>query len=220
MALILRGGSYNLAPAAFIIPPESPPVLAGVPDDLVKTAASCGGIIHQAFTDVIDGGLFVKAPCLCCYRVKPGAEAEAGRALKLFARHYNPDDYAGSRVFFRTVDTLGRDLREPELAALGRRLAAITGPEEKYLHHLSTQLCVAVPMCTPNTLWVYSTGEGRRLLRHLARRFRAMRITVASSDAAVFPRHRYRMYAATGQPAATLLAAAIAWSRAKKRASR
>ena len=212
--------------------------VATLPDDLFVAAAAAGALTCIPFLDILDGGCFARAPCLCCYAAHSAAQArEASAALRIYQRYYDDASYLGSRAYARTVAALSRDLREGELAEVASFLATLDSTSDAVREingRWGGRMCVAVPPCRPGTLWVYSTADGRRLLRHLARGLRKggppVKVTVASSDPTAFPRYRYRMYAAAlaepegppspeapGEPGTLagepLLEAALAWSR-------
>jgi len=198
---------------------------AAVPDDLLAAAASSGALTCMPFLDILDGGCFARAPCLCCYEALSAQRArEAGAALRIFRRYYDPASYLESRAYARVVAALSRDLRADEVAEVAQHLAVLDSTPDAVREingRWAGRLCVAAPPCQPGVLWVYSTVDGRRLLRHLARGLRKggapVKVTVASSDPAVAPRFRYRMYAAApvrGEGPA-LLEAALAWARAR-----
>jgi hypothetical protein len=210
-----------------------------LPDDLLVTAACTGALTHAAFLDVLDGGCLVPAVCLCCYTAVSHAKArEAAGAIQAFRRYYNAGSYVKSRAYVRTVAALARDLRPEELTELKNEIyhcaeagyGAAAG-EPAWVREANAGmpgLCLAAPPCQPGVLWVYSTLDGRRLLRHLARWApksgapAPVRVTVASSDAACSPKRRYRMYAAAlsgtapkadTQNSTVLLEEAVAWVR-------
>jgi hypothetical protein len=211
--------------------------VAALPDDLLVAAAVSGPLTSMPFLDILDGGCFARAPCLCCYAAPSAAAArEAAAALRLFQQYYDGASYLGSRAFVRTVAALSRDLRPDEVADVREHVGALDEtPDSVRELNAAEGVCVALPACRPGALWIYSTPAGRRLLRHLARGLRKdgapVRVAVASSDPTLFPRFRYRMYAATllrsqtqrhpasaAQPDAPtdieiLLAAALAWVR-------
>ena len=200
------------------------------PDDLLVTAAASGALTSVPFLDILDGGYFTRAPCLCCYAThSPASTREAGVALRLFRRYYDAASYLDSRAFVRVVAALSRDLHPSEMAEVAEHISALDSTPDDVREingRWAGRLCVATPPCQPGVLWVYSTPDGRRLLRHLARGLRKggapVKVIVASSDPAVFPRFRYRMYAAAfahsdvSAPArgeASLLDTALAWTR-------
>ncbi len=198
-----------------------------VPDDLLLAAAAAGALVAPPFLDILEGGCFALAPCLCCYASRSARDArEADAALALFRRYYDARSYLESRAFVRVVAALLRDPGPDELAGVAAHLAALDstpGEVREINERWAGRLCVATPGCQPGVLWVYSSADGRRLLRHLARGLRRggapVKVTVASSDARVYPRFRYRMYAAAlagglaGGTGLELLHAALEWAR-------
>lgn len=202
--------------------------LAAIPDDLLVTAAMSGATTSMALLDILDGACFARAPCLCCYAAHSAARArEAAAALRMFRQYFDADSYVRSRAYARAVAAMSRDLRPEEAAEVKDHVARLdTTPDTVREINGSSLgearagpgLCVVLPPCQPGVLWVYSTPEGRRLLRHLARKGGGpVKVTVASSDPGTTPRFRYRMYAASlvagGTPA--LLDTALAWVRAR-----
>jgi len=264
--LLLRAGQWRVRPGLLSAPPSMTPgelreacaaqgVAAGedTPDDLLLAAAASGASSSPALLDILDGGEFVAAPCLCCYHIRdPEQFREVQAALRLFGEYFDPAQHVRSRAFGRTVATLSRDLFPDEVEMVRRRLAAQvargaaqrgaapTPPDAlREIHHLERGLCLAEPPCRPGTLWVYSTPDGRRLLRYLSRlaqremRSHSLRVTVASSDPGCLPRYRFRMYSAAleprgggrGQdvsaPSPSLLArATLDWARTRSRQRR
>lgn len=242
-ALFARHGSeWRVRLGAFAAPPpcslgELRRVLAGegplaaprgalaekdLPDDLVATAAACGATTSLAFLDILDGGGFARAPCLCCYAAATAGRArDAGAALKTFLRYYSAQSFLESRAFARLAATLARDLMPREVGEVREFVAALDStPDVVRAINAAAGLCVALPPCRPGRVWVYSTPAARRLLRHLSRKSGiALRVAVASSDAATHPRFRYRMYevAVPGDAGADavprLLETAAAWAR-------
>jgi hypothetical protein len=213
----LAGAGEDLRALGGEAPPEE------LPDDLLVAAAASGAVACTAFLDILDGGCFARAPCLCCYGAYSAAQArEAAEGLRLYRRYFSAATYVGSRAYLRAVAAMSRDLRPEEAAEVRAFLAGLDGtPDTVREINGGGDLCVAVPPCRPGTLWVYSTPGGRRLLRHLARASRRtgapVRVTVASSDPGTHPRHRFRMYAASlagGSAGAPLLETALAWVRA------
>ena len=208
--------------------------LDATPDDLLAAAAVSGATTSMALLDILDGACFDRAPCLCCYvaRSTRGAR-EAATALHMFCRYYDAGSYVRSRAYARAVASMSRDLRPEEAAEVKRHTALLdsTPDSVREINGIdlgdarSGGLCVVTPPCQPGVLWVYSTPEGRRLLRHLARASQKagggpVKVTVASSNPGTFPRFRYRMYAASpvadraGAPA--LLDTALSWARARR----
>lgn len=181
--------------------------LEAIPDDLLVTAAMSGATTSMAFLDILDGACFAHAPCLCCYTAHSAARArEAATALRVFRQYFDTGSYVRSRAYARAVAAMLRDLRPEEAAEVKAHIARLdTTPDTVREINGSTLggprgpgLCVALPSCQPGVLWVYSTPEGRRLLRHLARKGGGpVKVTVASSDPGMAPRFRYRMYAAS-----------------------
>jgi hypothetical protein len=212
-------------------------IRSGAADDLLHAAVLSGVVTNPAFLDILDGGLFERAACLCCYTTREGGAREARAALRLFQDYYNAMAYIRSRAYARSVATLSRDLQPEELDEVRAHLAHLdaTPAPVREINRLGAAggICVAAPLCRPGTLWVYSSPAGRRLLRHLSRSLTAVRVVVASSDPGVLPRFRYRMYAAwlagdagagdaprtTSDPDVLLLAAA-AWVRERVSAAR
>ncbi len=179
-----------------------------LPDDLLITAARVGALMCTAFLDILDGSSFTPAPCICCYAASAAQAREIAASIQAFRRYYNAASYVQSRAYARAVKMMAQDLGESELAGLKNEIYHAAGGgfgrdarEPALVREANAAvpgLCVAVPPCRPDVLWVYSTADGRRLLRHLARKAKApVRVTVASSDATYSPRWRYRMYAAT-----------------------
>ena len=209
--------------------PGGPPSPDEIPDDLLTTAARCGAVTSPAFLDILDGGCFTRTPCLCCYAARSAAAArEAADALRLFLKYYNAKSYVESLAFARLVATLSRDLTAEEANSVREAIATLDStPDIVRAINSAEGLCVALPPCEPGVVWVYSTPEGRRLLRSLARDLRRegapVRVVVASSSEGVFPRFRYRLYAASlqrpGGPsredAILILEAAKVWARAR-----
>ena len=199
-------------------PPRPPP------GDLLRAAAASGATANLAFLDILDGGDFEPAPCLCCYRAETlqGAR-KAALELGLFQRYYDPGSYLGSKAFPRMVRTLGRDALPEELAAVKGHLSRLRQTTDLIRAvNAHPGICVTAPPCRPGTVWLYSTPTGRKMLRHLSRRFRAggssLSVGVASSDPEAHPRWRYRMYAVTlrregagPDPAGALLGAMRDW---------
>ena len=181
--------------------------LEAIPDDLLVTAAMSGATTSMPFLDILDGACFAHAPCLCCYAAHSAARArEAATALRVFRQYFDAGSYVRSRAYARAVAAMLRDLRPEEAAEVKSHIARLdTTPDMVREINGSTLggprgpgLCVALPPCQPGVLWVYSTPEGRRLLRHLARKGGSpVKVTVASSDPGMAPRFRYRMYAAS-----------------------
>lgn len=206
--------------------------VAAVPDDLLVAAASCGALTCLPFLDILDGGCFARATCLCCYAAHSAAKArEAAASLQMFQKYYDAGSYLKSRAFVRTVACLSRDLRPEEAAEVKEHVASLDETPDSVRELNAVEgLCVAVPACQSGVLWIYSTPAGRRLLRHLSRGLRKggapLRVTVASSDPTLFPRFRYRMYAASllygragggrVEDLGLLLDAALAWARSGK----
>lgn len=239
--LILRDHQWrirlDLLAETVVAPPEQlrplcgAPDCADIPDDLLIAAAATGASSTAAFLDILDGGCFVGAPCLCCYSVRsPEHMREAIASLRLFRTYHNPDTFVVSRAFGRAVATLSRDLRPEEIVLVQKRLARLDSTPEtiREVHRLARGVCIAAPACHPKTLWVYSTPDGRKLLRHLTRTLRraadcgALSVTVASSDPGALPRFRFRMYAATlcaaEAPAAAdlLLSMVLEWAKSHR----
>jgi hypothetical protein len=195
----------------------------GVADDLLLAAALSGAVSNHALLEILDGGGFERAACLCCYRAPDAAARAMDAALRRWQGYYSATAYVASRAFARAVAALSRDLLPDELAEVRAHIAHLDATPElvREINRLGAVwgVCVAAPRCRPNTLWVYSTQAGRRLLRSLARSLggqgHRVRVAVASSDPAVLPRFRYRMYAASvgSGDAAPLLEAAAAWVR-------
>jgi hypothetical protein len=252
-ALFVRvGGGWRVRLAALAGTPASPEELrailaagagdlktfgadvdpAAIPDDLLVTAAMSGATTSLALLDILDGACFARAPCLCCRAALSAARArEAAAALRMFRQYFDAGSYVHSRAYARVVAAMLRDLRPEEaaevrdhIARLGATPDAVREINGSGLGGLGGGLCVALPPCRPGVLWVYSTPDGRRLLRHLARKSGSpVKVTVASSDPAVCPRYRYRMYAAApvaglAAGAAPLLDTALAWARARRAA--
>ena len=206
--------------------------LETIPDDLLVTAAMLGATTSMAMLDILDGSCFIRAPCLCCYVAHSAGRArEAATAMHEFCRYFDTDSYVRSRAYTRTVATLLRDLRPEEVAEVKDHVAGLDTTPDTIREingsrlgegRASLGLCVVLPRCQPGVLWVYSTPEGRRLLRHLARKKGSpVKVTVASSDPSMAPRFRFRMYAASLVAPAlhetTLLDTALAWVRARSK---
>jgi hypothetical protein len=206
---------------------DSRPGAPAPPDDLLSAAAVSGAVTNMAFLDILDGAGFVGAPCLCCYAARSAAHArEAGTSLRLFEQYYNARSYIESRAFARLVSILSRDLQPEEIAEVRNHVSHLdcTSDDVRSLNSFQ-DLCAAAPPCQRHVLWVYSTPAGRRLLRYLSRADELrqsqllVRVAVASSQSAVLPRFRYRMYSATfttpsGEPAVDLsivLRVALGW---------
>jgi hypothetical protein len=199
--------------------------LDAIPDDLVVAAAAAGATVCIPFLDILDGNAFTRAPCLCCYGAHSARVArEAAAALRIFLQYYDADSYVNSRAYVRTVAALSRDLRPEELAEVRNDFAHLASTPDTVREINSKEgLCVVEPPCQPGVLWVYSTPCGRRLLRHLARGVRKtkglfVKVTVASSNPMLRPRHHFRMYAATllqpcGGTSHALVDTALAWVR-------
>jgi len=230
-----RAGAWRLR-IGFLVTPEASGQCARIaqggeelPDDLLNTAARVGVLTCAAFLDILDGSSFVPAPCICCYAAVSAARArEAAATIRTFLQYYSAASYVQSRAYARTVRAMARDVEKDELIELKNVIyhsagAGYTGDAREpalvqEVNAVVPGLCVAAPPCRPGVLWVYSTPDGRRLLRHLARKAKApVRVTVASSDTAYVPRRRYRMYAATllaaEKDAPTLLEETAAWAR-------
>lgn len=210
------GSAQALRAAVAAAPGADVEEVARLPGDLLCAAAAAP---PAAMLDLLDGSL-VPSVCLCCDRAASAAAARAAaEPLRALLRYYDPASYCASRAYPRAVAVLARDLTCAELAETKRAILALAEtPAAVAEVNAHPGLCVAAPPCAPGTLWVYSTPDGRRLLRHLARHGgRAVRVTVASSAGAA-ARHRYRMYAvadAEAPPAgaATLLERVEAWVR-------
>lgn len=203
-----------------------------VPDDLLLATAMTAATVSAAFIEIMDGGCFTAAPCLCCYSVRSAEYMrEAASALRLFCSYHDPASFVAHRAYGRAVLAAARDLLPAEVARIRKWMSRLQNAPEglRKFHRLEKNICVAIPACRPGTLWVYSTPDGRRLLRHLARalprELGALSVSVASSDANTFPRFRLRMYAANlcggeGQGTAqdVLLSSALAWAEKRKKA--
>jgi hypothetical protein len=182
-------------------------------DTALAAAANTGHLTNLAFYDILDG-LFVQAPCLCCYRARHAAAAAAAdRLLRDYMQYYVRSSYIASTAFLRSVANLVKDLThadEREIKGFLARLPAT--PDAVRRLNRAAGLCVAAPLCLPHAFWVYSTPLARRLLRRLARSCQAadaLRITVAVVPPAARPRFAFRLYvvgsAAGTAPAAELL---------------
>jgi hypothetical protein len=198
--------------------------LETIPDDLLVTAAMSGATTSMALLDILDGPCFAHASCLCCYTAHSAARArEAAGVLQVFRRYFDPDSYVQSRAYARVVAAMSRDLRPEEAAEVKDHVARLNTTPDTIREINGGGLCVVLPPCQPGVLWVYSTPEGRRLLRHLARKGGSpVKVTVASSDPRMAPRFRFRMYAASLVPGAgrvgtsALLDMALAWVRGRR----
>jgi len=175
-----------------------------IPDDLFVATAATAAASSPAFLEIMDSGCFTAAPCLCCYSVKAAEYMrEAASALRLFCGYHSPTAFVAHRSYGRAVALLARDLLPAEVRRIQQWLARLEATPEilRTVHRLEHGICVALPVCQPRTIWVYSTPDGRRLLRHLARSLPrscgTLSVAVASSSAAALPRFRFRMYAAT-----------------------
>jgi hypothetical protein len=179
-------------------------VAESTPHDLLVTAASIGAIMSTPFIDIMDGGLFTAAPCLCCYEIRKQKNVkDAANAFELFLKYYSAESYLASRAYSKNVATLVRDPYPVELEDIADHLSTMDSTPDMVRRINADRrgkLCIAIPPCSPSVLWVYSTVEGRRLLRHLsrgrARGKKPVKVSVVSSDIGFYPRHRYRMYCA------------------------
>ncbi len=235
-ALLIRSAQIEIATLRKALEPhmgavqstDDPVVLARIPDDLILTAAVTGPLTNLAFLDLIDGAELARAPCLCCYKANSAAGARTlGRTLMTYLRYYSPRSFFESRAFARTVVTLSRDLYPEEAETVRTFVSGLDStPDSIRALNAIPGFCVTAPPCRPGVVWIYSTPEGRRLLRHLARALRRgqnppLRVVVESSDAGVFPRFRYRMYSASfhrqGGPdpadAQVIIREALDWAR-------
>ena len=198
--------------------------ILSIPDDLLITAAKSGATSNIAFLDILDSSCFIRTICLCCYTVNSVIHVkEAIASLKLFCLYYDFNGYINSLAYVRTVGMLSRDLLQSEISEVKDYIISLntTSDDIREINKSNVKICVAIPECMPNTLWVYSTPEGRRLLRHLARKSGGpVKVTVASSDSSIIPRFRYRMYAASrvciDKDLPTLLNVTLMWVRSSQ----
>jgi len=179
--------------------------LQDIPKDVLVSAARAGAATNVELLDILDGSNFVRSACLCCFEaVSATAARESASVLRVFGKYYDGASYVTSRAYVRAVSDLLRDLRPEAVAEVKQYTSRLisTPPDIKKINELVPGLCVAAPVCCPTSLWIYSTLEGRRLLRHLARGVRkkkegAVRVVVATTDPSAHPRFRYRMYVAS-----------------------
>jgi hypothetical protein len=199
---LLRDDRINLA--RFIDPGEPSDVDEDpVPDELGRL----GVVTSIPFLELVDSGDFELSPCLCCYRLKPGLSARGSQAsarrvaasLELLLQYYDAASYRASKAFDRAVAILTRDVRPADLTEVAEFLIKLesTPSDVREVNRLmADRLCIALPPCRPDTIWVYSTPDGRRLLRGLAKSAPGVRISLITFDCESFPRFRLRMYSA------------------------
>lgn len=177
---------------------------ANTATDPPHAASACSAIMSPPFLDILDGGSFVRAPCLCCYEARDAAKARsAAISLRLFLRYFNHETWKLSQVAPAASIALASDATPDELRSIAADFASCDGTPSNILR-INTQkpgeICIASPACQPGVLWVYSTPASRRMLRHIARQLRrqnpplALNVEVASSNPAIYPRWRARMY--------------------------
>lgn len=211
----------KLNPAAFIW--AAPPAPAGrYPADVVESARATCVLTNSVFLDIVDE-YFRRSPCLCCYSARSFDNArDAYEALNMLRNYFNPSGCVKSKAFDKILRSLSRDLTPAELKRARKHVAESASPAVRRINRYPG-ICVARPECRPDTLWVYSTPEGRRLLRHLTRRSAVpLRVAVVSSSSSVFPRVRLRLYSAValGPPGCSPSFESIALQWLKKTAAR
>jgi hypothetical protein len=192
--------------------------------DVVDWAATNGLITNPAFVDLVDSCLS-RSPCLCCCRVGNLADARrANELIKTMTRFFSRDQYLSSNGIYRTIERLLRDVTEQELQRLKEYSHTLyEQPETIQILNFQTGICAMAPPCCPGVLWVYSTTEGRRFLRHVARQCRKegiiTQVYLATQRPTPVPRLSYRLYAAevpAGNAAALWAAAKAAIPHMKK----
>lgn len=185
--------------------------------DVIDWAATNGLITNPAFVDLVDSCLS-RSPCLCCCRAGTLSDARrANELIKTMTRFFSRDQYLSSNGIYRTIERLLRDVTEQELQRL-KEYSFTLHEQPDAVRALNSQagICALAPPCHPGVLWVYSTGEGRRFLRHVARQCRkegiVAQVYLATQRPIPVPRLSYRLYAVEVPPnnAAALWAAAKA----------
>lgn len=167
--------------------------------DVVDWAAANGLITNPAFVDLIDGAL-TRAPCLCCCRAATlGKARSASELIRSMSRYFSREQYLASNGFYRTIERLLRDVTRDELASLKAYTQSLPSQPD-VLHALNTYpgVCASSLPCRQHVMWVYSTVEGRRIIRHIARQCRKEGITalvyLATQRPEPVPRFAYRTY--------------------------
>jgi hypothetical protein len=168
-----------------------------------------GAATSPAFIDIFDGPCFTPAVCLCCAAaVSAAAAREAAASLRLFRRYFDPRGYAKSPACARANAACTRDVRPEEAAEVQRYVSELSSTSDALREANATPgIAIAIPSCRPGVLWIYSTPNGRRLVRHLTREAGAV---IGPPPAA--PRFRFALFAVEGTT--PLIDAALAWIRA------
>lgn len=168
--------------------------------DVVEWAAANGLVTNPAFVDLVDGCLS-RAPCICCSRARTISDARrAEESIRSLAKYFSRAQYLASNGFYRTVERLLRDVTADELKYIKEYAAGLYDqPGDVRILSARKGLCVMAPPCSPSILWVYSTLEGRRLLRHVARHCRKKgapaKVYLTTQRPSPVPRLSYRLYA-------------------------
>jgi hypothetical protein len=196
--------------------------MQSIPDDLLVAAAVSGMTSNIDFIDILDGPYFTKASCICCYAAHSAADArKVAVIIKKFHHFFNVNSYLQSRAYIRMVAAMSRDLRLEELIEVKMYISQLESTTDTIRNiNKAKGICITVPLCQPEVLWVYSTPESRKLLRYLTRKIKnPIKIVVASSDPNMMPRIRYRMYAASpiNNSIKTLLDMTLEWIQSLSR---
>jgi hypothetical protein len=174
-------------------------LVGDVPDDVIAVAARSGATTSAPFLDVLESAGFTRAVCLHCYTIEgPAAARGAAESLRAFQHYYRSKSFLASHAFARLAERLLRDVTAEEEREIKEHVEALDAtPDVVRRLNREPGVCVAIPECRRDEVWVYSTPAGRKFLRGLARRSDTpVPVVIGTALRSVTPRFRYRMYVA------------------------
>ena len=208
---------------------EEPP--AAIDDAVLAVAATGGIVTNPAFLDIVDDLLVRSSCMCCYYTRSRSRAGDAEDQIRLLLGYYAQASYETSTAFYRILSGLLRDISPAEAAMISYHVlqgpqdhrAEALGPADQAAHDGAAALCRIRGVCAVHVsharalgadwaeagilsgagvaLCVYSTAEGRKLLRRLGKVCKAAGLTlttrVATSSGYGFfcLRHKLRLYA-------------------------
>lgn len=172
-------------------------------NELHNTAANNGILTCLPVLDILDISLN-KAPCICCYSThSTKVMNDVVDSLKTVKKYFNINSFIKSHSFIHLVSVISRDLYKDEIINIADKFNKMKTTHQiirDFNNKHWGKICVIAPLCNSKVLWVYSTPEGRKLLRFISRNLRkkniTIKISVSSSDTHIYPRYWFRMYSA------------------------
>lgn len=142
-----------------------------------ELAEQIGLLNNIAFLSLIDNGLMIMSECMCCYTLNTNVKyckKKVSESLTRIKKFYNKKSHIESAACTKYEEQCNSIIPPAEIFSFKQYQNSLDSTDNilRKVNSISNDICIILPECEPENIWIYDSQKIRHILKKAKVHFR------------------------------------------------